>query len=104
MNTKLWSKYFTATFLGAFLLLLSGCGSAELVLAVPDHPQSAGETWNGEVDERWYDAALDTYELSTAQQLAGLARLVNRGVSMQGKKMLVGESIILWYRIASFLS
>ena len=83
------------TLMGSFLLLLGSCAGAELVLTSPDHPQSAGAIWNGEVDERWYDTAQDTYELSTAQQLAGLATLVNRGVTMRGKKVFLSNDIYL---------
>ena len=33
--------------------------------------------WNGTVDTNWYDASKDTFEISTAAELAGLATLVN---------------------------
>ena len=33
--------------------------------------------WDGTVDTNWYDASKDTFEISTAAELAGLAALVN---------------------------
>ena len=33
--------------------------------------------WNGTVDTNWYDASKDTFEISTAAELAGLTTLVN---------------------------
>ena len=33
--------------------------------------------WDGTVDTNWYDASKDTFEISTAAELAGLATLVN---------------------------
>ena len=39
-----------------------------------------GMTWYGGVDTAWYRADADTFTISTAEGLAGLARLVNTGV------------------------
>ena len=41
--------------------------------------------WDGTVDTSWYDASKDTFEISTAAELAGLAKLVNGGNNFSGK-------------------
>lgn len=40
--------------------------------------------WNGKVSTNWYTGKKNTYNISTASQLAGLAKLVNSGESMTG--------------------
>ena len=51
--------------------------------------KAAGETvhiWDGTADTSWYEESQNFYEISTPEQLAGLAKLVNEdGVSFNGK-------------------
>lgn len=49
------------------------------------------DTWDGTSDSSWYDSAKDEYEINSAEQLAGLAVLVNQNISFEGKtiKMMV---------------
>jgi len=61
-----------------------------------------GQTpWNGTVDTSWYDTRQTTFTITTAEQLAGLAELVNnrdirfiRG-SFEGKTVILGADIDL---------
>ncbi|MCL2284082.1 MAG: hypothetical protein FWC26_12270, partial [Fibromonadales bacterium] len=60
--------------------------------------------WDGTADITWYtaDTSLNTYTITTAEQLAGLAGLVNGTagyassyVSFQNKTIILGDSIVL---------
>ncbi|MBQ3716534.1 MAG: hypothetical protein IJM92_07060 [Fibrobacter sp.] len=52
--------------------------------------------WDGSADVSWYDASAQTYNLTTAEQLAGLAKLVNQGTSsFEGKTITLGADIFL---------
>lgn len=73
-------------FLSCFMALsLSSCASksnpAQRDLISPNAIQLPGDTWNGEIDESWFSTDSDSYFISTAQQFAGLANLVNTGYS-----------------------
>ena len=64
---------------------------------------AAAETWDGTIDTDWYTKAEDgtgtadkPYEISTAAQLAGLAKLVNDGTAeFSGKTIKLVEDIDL---------
>ena len=47
-------------------------------------PLSAQTVWDGTADITWYDATQTSFDLSTPEQLAGLAQLVNTGTSFSG--------------------
>ena len=51
--------------------------------------------WDGTVDTNWYDASKDTFEISTAAELAGLAKLVNDGTNFSGKTIKLTADIDL---------
>lgn len=51
--------------------------------------------WDGSVDTAWYDATKSVFDLSTAEELAGLAQLVNSGVNFYGKTVNLTEDINL---------
>ena len=51
--------------------------------------------WDGTVDTSWYDASKDTFEISTAAELAGLAKLVNGGNNFSGKTIKLTADIDL---------
>lgn len=51
--------------------------------------------WDGTVDTNWYDASKDTFEISTAAQLAGLAKLVNDKNSFSDKTIKLTADIDL---------
>ncbi|MDR0303458.1 MAG: hypothetical protein LBH98_01625 [Chitinispirillales bacterium] len=64
---------------------------------------SAQTVWDGTTDITWYTAntSASTYTITTAEQLAGLAALVNNtagqdaAVSFQGKTITLGANIVL---------
>ena len=52
--------------------------------------------WDGETtDIRWYNENLSTFIISNAEQLAGLALLVNNGYDFKGKTIRLNENINL---------
>ena len=55
------------------------------------------DTWDGTADTSWYDPAnpQTEYSLSTAEQLAGLAKLVDAGETFEGKTVKLGNDIDL---------
>ena len=57
---------------------------------------AAPAIWDGSADVSWYDENTQTYNLNTAEQLAGLAQLVNDGISsFEGKTITLGADIFL---------
>ncbi|MDR2579873.1 MAG: hypothetical protein LBC85_02625 [Fibromonadaceae bacterium] len=55
------------------------------------------QAWDGTASTDWYtsDPAADAYTITTAEQLAGLAELVNNGNSFEGIAIKLGNSIAL---------
>ena len=64
--------------------------------------------WVGYVDTAWYDANATEYTLTAAEELAGLAKLVNEGNTFKDKTIKLGANIDLnnlpWTPIGSDLS
>lgn len=55
----------------------------------------AADAWDGTTDTSWYDSSRMEFNLSTAQQLAGLAQLVNAGNTFEGKKINLCNDIFM---------
>jgi len=54
--------------------------------------------WNGKADTSWYttaDTSATEFTITTAEQLAGLAKLVNYGNDFKGKTINLGANIML---------
>ncbi len=77
---------------------VSGADLAVDVTLTPD-------VWDGTADTDWYDADAARYEIHTTAELAGLAQLVNRGKTFEGKTVtLCGDLDLggkLWTPIGS---
>ena len=57
---------------------------------------AAPAIWDGSADVSWYESSAQAYNLTTAEQLAGLAKLVNDGTSsFEGKTITLGADIFL---------
>ncbi|MCL2284567.1 MAG: hypothetical protein FWC26_14730 [Fibromonadales bacterium] len=56
-----------------------------------------GAVWDGTNDTAWYasNPLATEFTISTAEELAGLAVLVNNGNSFQGKTVMLGANIVL---------
>jgi hypothetical protein len=51
--------------------------------------------WNGTADTEWYNNNGTAFTITTAEQLAGLSKLVNEGNNFEGKKVTLGADIML---------
>ena len=63
-------------------------------------PVTADETtdvivWDGSADSFWYNDTDTEFYISTAEELAGLSKLVNSGNSMEGKVIHLTNDIYL---------
>lgn len=56
---------------------------------------SGADGWDGTADTSWYKSNEDTFTITTAEQLAGLASLVNAGNTFSGKRVILGNDIVL---------
>ena len=56
---------------------------------------AAPAIWDGTADDSWYEPSAQAYNLTTAEQLAGLAKLVNDGNTFAGKTITLGADIFL---------
>ncbi len=85
-------KKLIATIL-TLVLVISGM----VYLKPADTVQAASDTWDGTVDTDWYtgNETAAEYTLTTAEQLAGLAKLVNEWKNFAGKTIKLGADIIL---------
>ena len=54
-----------------------------------------GTPWNGTSDKSWYKDDTDSFTITTAEQLAGLAELVNDGNKFENKTIKLGADIYL---------
>ena len=66
-----------------------------LTLGFVAAPVSAQTVWDGTADISWYDASQSTFDISTPEQLAGVAQLVNSGTSFNGKTLHLTADIWL---------
>ena len=55
----------------------------------------AQTVWDGTADITWYDASQTSFDISTPEQLAGVAQLVNSGTSFNGKTLNLTADIWL---------
>ena len=63
----------------------SRCGAAE----------PSADVWDGSIDTSWYNSTDTEFTIYTAEQLAGLAQLVNNGNTFSGKTVYLGNNIDL---------
>ena len=53
------------------------------------------KAWDGTADTSWFGEKQQVFEISDAKQLAGLAELVNKGYSFEGKEVKLTDDIII---------
>ena len=58
-------------------------------------PSTSADTWDGTTDTSWYDSTSTEFTIYTAEELAGLAYVVNNGNSLSGKTVHLGGNIDL---------
>lgn len=66
-------------------------------LSLPADNSASAETeiWDGTYDTSWYDEEETELHISTAEELAGLAELVNAGQTMEGQMIYLDNDIYL---------
>ena len=81
---------------GSILLVLALCLTILPVTAGAEEPEAA-DGWDSRADTGWYVSHENdsTYTISTAEQLAGLAQLVNGGTDFSGKTITLAADIDL---------
>lgn len=63
---------------------------------MPAQQLQAQTIWDGTADISWYDASQNTFDISTPEQLAGVAQLVNNGTTtFEGKTLNMTNDIWL---------
>lgn len=61
-----------------------------------NHGTQYQDTWDGTTDTSWYNDSEPEFVLTTSEQLAGLAELVDDGNSFEGKTIRLGNSLDLY--------
>ncbi|MCL2283234.1 MAG: hypothetical protein FWC26_07950 [Fibromonadales bacterium] len=86
-----------ASFSLAMFLVFSCSGEGGSVIAnIEATNNTDSEVWDGSVNTDWYYASQTEYTITTAQQLAGLAKLVNEGAEyFLDKTIKLGNNISL---------
>lgn len=75
----------------AGLLLLTAIPLPASAVTVP----RKADSWDGTADTSWYSSEADTFSINTAEELAGLAELVNAGDPMTGKTFYLERDLLL---------
>ena len=92
---------FRTLLLAVLTLTFGACGEDSLLSELGLDGQTttkadeAGEVWDGEADTSWYQADATEFQIATAEQLAGLAQLVNAGYTFEGKTIKLTADIVL---------
>ena len=94
-------NFFRTLLLAVLTLTFGACGEDSLLSELGLDGQTstkvdgAVEVWNGEADTSWYQADATEFQIATAEQLAGLAQLVNAGYTFEGKTIKLTADILL---------
>ena len=89
---KLWNRFTAAVLCTALALALPAQAVRAENGAQDAKPQNP---WDKTADTSWYSDTGTEFEISTPQQLAGLAQLVNAGNTFAGKKIRLENDIFL---------
>ena len=65
------------------------------VIELSFKPKTQGKRWTTMADTSWYKAGVKTFTITTARQLAGVAKLCEDGTSFEGVTILLGNDIDL---------
>ena len=68
--------------------------SATVILST-DSDAATSDSWDGVQDDSWYEEGTTEFTLTTAEQLAGLAKLVNEGITFDGITVKLDTDITL---------
>lgn len=65
------------------------------VIELSFKPKTQGKRWTTVADTSWYKSGVKTFTITTARQLAGIAKLCEDGTSFEGVTILLGDDISL---------
>ena len=72
--------------------------ASQATLKLTAESATAHKVWTMAADTGWYNETDTEFTLTTARQLAGLAKLVKENVTFEGKTIRLGADIyLLWY-------
>jgi len=83
------SLFLAAILLIAMVFTFSCSGEGSVVDSINS------DVWNGKINTSWYNSLQKEFTITTAQQLAGFAKLVNDGNMLSGKTIKLGADISL---------
>lgn len=69
--------------------------TSSVVNAVESEVEEDVHIWDGTADVSWYDDEETEFHISTPEQLAGMAAIVNTGKTMEGKTFILDNDIYL---------
>ncbi len=61
-----------------------------------EYPEIEADVWDGTVDTSWYNDTDTEFKLNSAEQLAGLAKLVDGGNTFEGKTVVLASDADLY--------
>jgi hypothetical protein len=81
------------TVIATISAISTGCGGKT---SANTGPKAKKTFWSGEVDVSWYNDEEDEFTINTAEELAGIAKLVNEGgENFRGKTIRLGRDIVI---------
>lgn len=96
---KTTGNIFRTLFLAVLMLTFGSCSEdsllSELELEGQTTTRTDGKVWNGTADTDWHQESTTEFILTTAEELAGLAQLVNADNNFEGKTIKLGADIVL---------
>lgn len=81
--------------IGALFLSLALCLGLLPTAALAANAAAVEDIWDGTSDTNWYNDNETEFTLTTAEELAGLAALVNKGNTFENKTVKLGGNINL---------
>ncbi len=91
---QVWKRILSCALVGACVLLpVNQFNELTDVFAAEESTEPA--VWDGTYDTGWYDSEATEMHISTAEELAGLAQLVNNGHTMTGQTIILDNDIVL---------
>ena len=95
-------KFFDPAYTPGSLTIKSTAGTKKYevtgltdVVDITVKPKTQGKRWTTVADTGWYSEDMDSFTISSAKELAGVAKLCNSGESFEGKTIILGSDISL---------
>lgn len=69
--------------------------SFEMVYSNQSVVYAVSEAWDGSIDTSWYDSEETIFHISSAEEFAGFASIVNGGKTMKGQTIILDNDIYI---------